>query len=179
VTGQEWDILDNALAGVPIHRIAEAYGVEEVVVDALLARALHCVRECFASGMHPYFKLDGIEDARRNRIEVREVLKGVEQWERLHRPVADLIFRGHAASLAMDAYGLSRSQVNEIVIDAILKISGFLHPHEQAALGRDPVGWIKNNRDRVSVMLDRVPSMDGGRTFASIHFEAAKIPDAA
>lgn len=168
-------ILKNALGGVPSWRIAETLHVPESTVEQTVAGALHLVREWIASGFHPYFKLESIVDAQKNRLRFQAVLNEIEVWDQQTKPVAQMIFEGVPSGQVESRFGISRGLTTDFVTEAILKIGAFLKPEEVQELHANPGRWVKGNRYRAMALLERVPSAEGGKRLVRIEFQAVLV----
>lgn len=170
MTSKEQQVIENALNGVGYTDIAAAYDMSDEDVMSLVAFMLQIVREYQATGAGLFFECDTIEQAQANKLKVLHVLAQIRIWDQLQRPVIKLVLQGQPLQNIQEHYPIDKSQVNEWLNAAMVRIAAHLKDGDLAQFNNNRAAWVKANMTKAIDIIDRLTSWTHGRQLKNITF---------
>lgn len=161
-------ILTNALAGVSFAEISASLHLGDGEAEQRIHGILETVREWIAAGFHPYFPCSTLEDARQHKARIVAVLQDVALWTYTIKPVAQHLIKG---GNWQDIEGMDRTGILDAFSVAIIYMTHYLQGGMLTPFMKNPTIWIKANRGKAMELLERIPSLEGGRRLKNITFQ--------
>jgi hypothetical protein len=144
-------IVANLLNGVASSTVAAAFGVNEAVADCAFAAAMKLVAEYRLVHCIPHFECGTIEQARRERVRVLEILGRIERWDAYERDLMlDLLKKKD-----LSGYGKPRQEIQEIMQRTLDALPSYLHPRDLPAYFRDRQAFVRESAHKVIEAVEK------------------------
>jgi hypothetical protein len=154
-------IVANLLNGIAVDQAAAAFGVNEVVADAMFAAAMELVAEYRLVHCIPHFECGTLEQARRERVRVLEILGRIERWDAFERDLMLDLFKRKDLS----GCGIPRQQIREILQRTLDALPGYLRSEDLPAYFRDRRAFVRQSPQRVIEAVEKFISFRNPITY--------------
>lgn len=154
MTEKEALILSNLLNGVAVDDVAASAGEEVAQVMGVFQEAMRRVAEYVLVHCVAFFPCTALSDARRNRVQVLEILSAIERWDAYEHEIVGKILRGKNVM----SEGVPREDAERILNATLNALPNYLRKEDLPQYNHDRRAFVRNNRSRVLDAVDRFVS---------------------